>query len=111
MPQHLADLSKGSSAPQKVRRQRMAQQVCAMILRIQTDSSQGQLHDVAHGIGRTTEAIRYNLARYAARLGQREKAQVWLDEAFRLSNDSKAVKLMALDDQDLEQFWTKIQGV
>lgn len=52
----LADLSKGSSAPQKVRRQRMAQQVFAVIWRIQTDSSQCPLHDVAHGIGRATEA-------------------------------------------------------
>jgi hypothetical protein len=34
MPKHLADLSQGSSAPQKIRGQRMAQQMCAMILRI-----------------------------------------------------------------------------
>ena len=69
MPEHLADLSKGSSAPQKVRRQRMAQQVCAMILRIQTDSSQGPLHNVAHGIGRTTEPSirRLALDEYTAR--------------------------------------------
>jgi len=56
MPQHLTDLSQGSSVPQEICGQRMAQQVRAMILRIQTDPSQGPLHDVAHGIGRTTEA-------------------------------------------------------
>jgi len=51
--------------------------------------------------------IRYNLACYACRLGNNEEAWDWLEDAFELG-DGKAVKLMALDDQDLERFWAEI---
>ena len=51
--------------------------------------------------------IRYNLACYACRLGRLKEAWEWLEDAFELS-DANQVKLMALDDPDLELFWTKI---
>jgi hypothetical protein len=55
-------------------------------------------------------AIRYNLACYACQLGNQEEAWDWLEDAFELG-DSKRVKLMALDDLDLEPFWAEIGEV
>jgi tetratricopeptide (TPR) repeat protein len=54
--------------------------------------------------------IRYNLACYACQLGKRKEAWEWLEFAFDLS-DSKAVKLMALNDPDLETLWTEIAEI
>jgi len=51
--------------------------------------------------------IRYNLACYASQLGHRKEAWKWLEDAFDLG-DPRQVKLMALDDQDLEPLWTEI---
>jgi tetratricopeptide (TPR) repeat protein len=51
--------------------------------------------------------IRYNLACYACQLGKQELAWDYLEDAFDLG-DTKAVKLIALDDPDLEPFWTEI---
>jgi len=51
--------------------------------------------------------IRYNLACYACQLGNRKEARTWLELAFELG-DPKQVKLMALDDPDLEPIWTEI---
>jgi predicted Zn-dependent protease len=51
--------------------------------------------------------IRYNLACYACQLGNREEAWQWLEAAFDLG-DPKEVKLMALEDPDLEKFWAEI---
>lgn len=53
------------------------------------------------------EAIRYNLACYECQLGNLPESKRWLDETFAL-NDSKQVKLDALNDPDLEPLWTHI---
>jgi hypothetical protein len=51
--------------------------------------------------------IPYNLACYACQLGRLKNAWGWLEEAFEVG-DSKALKLMALDDPDLEPLWAEI---
>jgi predicted Zn-dependent protease len=51
--------------------------------------------------------VRYNLACYCAQLGRLKDARNWLETAFALG-DSKQVKLMALDDKDLEPLWADI---
>ena len=48
--------------------------------------------------------IRYNLACYAAQLGDLIGARDWLALAFKLGN-AKAIKLQALDDPDLAPLW------
>lgn len=48
--------------------------------------------------------IRYNLACYAAQLGDLTGARGWLALAFKLGN-AKEIKLMALDDPDLVPLW------
>jgi tetratricopeptide (TPR) repeat protein len=52
--------------------------------------------------------IRYELACYCCTLGRLEETLDWLEEAFELG-DAKTVKLMALDDPDLEPIWAKIR--
>lgn len=52
--------------------------------------------------------IRYNLACYASRLGKLSEAKAWLHKAFEVSGDPARVKLMALDDEDLQPLWRKI---
>jgi tetratricopeptide (TPR) repeat protein len=51
--------------------------------------------------------IPYNLACYACQLGSLKEAWQWLEKAFALG-DSKRLKLMALDDPDLEPMWKEI---
>jgi tetratricopeptide (TPR) repeat protein len=51
--------------------------------------------------------IRYNLACYACQLGNHEEAWDWLESAFELG-DANQIKLMALEDADLEPFWAEI---
>jgi tetratricopeptide (TPR) repeat protein len=51
--------------------------------------------------------IPYNLACYACQLGNYTEAWKWLEAASDLG-DPKQVKLMALDDPDLEPMWTEI---
>jgi tetratricopeptide (TPR) repeat protein len=53
--------------------------------------------------------MRYNLACYECQLGRLEQAKNWLEKAFKLGNPKK-VKLMALEDPDLEPLWAKIRG-
>jgi hypothetical protein len=55
--------------------------------------------------------IAYNLACYACRLGKQDEAREWLQDAFDLASDKKAVKLQALNDRDLEPLWLKIGEV
>ena len=52
--------------------------------------------------------IRFNLACYAARLGDSKATWKWLENAFDLADNPKAVKLMALNDPDLQPFWAEI---
>jgi hypothetical protein len=49
--------------------------------------------------------VRYNLACYAAQLGRLADAQAWLARAFEIADDLAQMKLMALDDPDLEPLW------
>lgn len=51
--------------------------------------------------------MRYNLACYECQLGNLEEAELLLERAFE-SGDAKQMKLMALDDPDLEPLWNKI---
>jgi uncharacterized protein HemY len=52
--------------------------------------------------------IRYNLACYACRSGDKNTAFEWLSQAFELSREAKKLKLQALDDKDLELLWTRV---
>jgi len=51
--------------------------------------------------------MRYNLACYECQLGQLEQAKSWLQKAFELGDPMK-IKLMALEDPDLELLWREI---
>lgn len=48
--------------------------------------------------------MHYNLACYECQLGRLEKARHWLAQAFELG-DSKSMRLMALEDDDLRPLW------
>jgi len=54
--------------------------------------------------------IRYNLACYACQLGNLKQVRDWLKKAIKLAN-TKDVKLMALNDPDLEPLWKEIGGI
>jgi predicted Zn-dependent protease len=51
--------------------------------------------------------MRYNLACYECQLGRVEQAKNWLESAFKLGNPQE-MKLMALDDPDLEPLWQQM---
>jgi len=51
-----------------------------------------------------------NLACYCSQPGQWKDARNWVEKTFDLG-DSKQVKLLALDDKDLEPLWTDIAEV
>jgi tetratricopeptide (TPR) repeat protein len=57
-----------------------------------------------------TPTIPYNLACYDCQLGNLREARRWLEKAFNIG-DSKQLKLMALDDPDLEPLWANIGKV
>ena len=52
--------------------------------------------------------IAYNLACYACQLGRLSDGQGLLEKAFQLG-DPKKLKLMALDDPDLEPLWKELR--
>ena len=52
----------------------------------------------------TEWAIHYNLACYSAQLGQLDAAQEHLNKSYELG-DTQQIKLMALDDDDLNPLW------
>lgn len=54
--------------------------------------------------------IPYNLACYACQLGNRDEAWVWLERAMDVGK-ANAVKLMALEDKDLEPLWARIEEI
>ncbi len=54
--------------------------------------------------------MRYNLACYECQLGRIEQAKHWLEKAFEIG-DPRKLKLMALDDPDLEPLWRSIGEV
>ena len=52
--------------------------------------------------------IPYNLACYACQMGRLEDARRWLDRAMKMA-DKKEIKLMALNDEDLEPLRKEIE--
>jgi predicted Zn-dependent protease len=54
--------------------------------------------------------ISYNLACYACQLGNRKEALQWIDKAIDLAG-KKDIRLMALDDLDLEPLWPDISEI
>ena len=50
----------------------------------------------------------YNLACYECQLGRLEQAKVWLEQACKLGG-RKQIKLMALQDPDLEPLWEEMR--
>ena len=54
--------------------------------------------------------IAYNLACYGCQMGNLKEARKWLEKAFDLGNPKK-MKLMALEDPDLEKLWVDIGGI
>jgi len=51
--------------------------------------------------------MRYNLACYCCQLGNLKESRAWLEKAFELTDENE-VKLMALNDHDLEPLWREI---
>ena len=51
--------------------------------------------------------MRYNLACYECQLGNMKESKAWLKKTIELA-DKKEVKLMALNDKDLEPLWKVI---
>jgi predicted Zn-dependent protease len=54
--------------------------------------------------------IRYNLACYSCRLGNLEEAEQWFVKAKDMAGKTD-IRLMALDDPDLEPLWTAISEI
>jgi hypothetical protein len=54
--------------------------------------------------------ISYNLACYACQLGNRKESLQWLGKAIDLAG-KKDIRLMALDDSDLEPLWNDISEI
>ena len=50
----------------------------------------------------------YNLACYECQLGRLEQAKVWLEKACKMGG-RKQIKLMALQDRDLEPLWEEMR--
>jgi predicted Zn-dependent protease len=51
--------------------------------------------------------IRYNLACYCCQLGKLKESKQWLKKAIEVAG-KKEIRLMALDDPDLEPLWSQI---
>ena len=102
--------------------------IAAAIIQLDPDEPLGWVHRsfALHELKRTTEArdnllrvvdnfpisasMRYNLACYECQLGRLEQSKQWLEKAFELG-DAKKMKLVALDDPDLEPLWREIGTV
>ena len=63
------------------------------------------LHPVAERFPKEA-IIPYNLACYACQLGNSEEAKQWLEKALSVG-DSARLKMMALNEPDLEPIWRK----
>jgi tetratricopeptide (TPR) repeat protein len=99
--------------------------IASAMVQIAPDQSSGWLHRSfsLHELKRTQEArdnllpvveifpddaiMRYNLACYECQLSRLEQAKEWLQKAFEIGDPAK-LKLMALDDPDLEPLWKQI---
>jgi predicted Zn-dependent protease len=62
----------------------------------------------AHKLFPKEPIIAYNLACYECQLGQSKKAWKWFQKALELG-DPKALKRMALEDNDLKSLWPDIR--
>ncbi len=100
--------------------------IASAITKLAPDRPVGWIHRsyALHELKRTQEALdnlipvlakfprehlmRYNLACYTCQLGRLEDAKVWLELAFKIAGNPAKVKLMALDDPDLEPLWKNI---
>ena len=51
--------------------------------------------------------MRYNLACYSCQLNNLKEAEQWLEKAIDLAGKNE-IRLMALEDEDLEPLWVKI---
>jgi hypothetical protein len=54
--------------------------------------------------------FRHNLACYCCRLGNLKEAMQWLEKAIDLAG-KKDIRMMALDDPDLEPLWCQISEI
>jgi tetratricopeptide (TPR) repeat protein len=99
--------------------------IAAALIQMDPEDPLGWVHRsyALHELKRTAEArdsllrvvdkfpisatMRYNLACYECQLGRLEQAKEWLEKAFKLGH-AKEMKLMALDDRDLEPLWKQI---
>lgn len=54
------------------------------------------------------DLIPYNLACYAAQLGQLDEAWDWLQKSIAVAGNAKAIKQRALKDDDLTALWPRI---
>jgi hypothetical protein len=61
-------------------------------------------------MGEHPRVIPYNLACYAAQLGDLIAARDWLAQSFNLADDPKQAKLAALEDPDLAPLWAAEQS-
>ena len=58
----------------------------------------------------TEPIIPYNLACYTCQMDRRDEAREWLRRAVKIAGKER-IKLMALNDEDLEPLWEEIQGL
>jgi len=57
------------------------------------------------------DIVPFNLACYAAQLGQLEEAWDWLLKAMRLGQDGEQVRRRALADEDLKPLWDRLRAL
>jgi predicted Zn-dependent protease len=102
----------------------MAAEIARAMSELLPENSWGFIHYAysLHELKRTKEAyavllpvadkfsdstIRYNLACYSCQLGQLKESMQWLELAIDLAG-KKDIRLMALDDPDLQPLWSQI---
>ena len=82
----------------------------AFATRRATGGNEQAAYDVLHSVAEKFPAestIPYNLACYTCQLGRLAEARKWLKRAFAAGNVTQ-LKLMALDDRDLQPLWKGI---
>lgn len=102
--------------------------IASTITKLAAEDSFGWIHKsfALHELKRTQEAydnliqiiddfpeewlMPYNLACYAAQLGNLKQAGEWFEQAM-LIGDENEIKRMAIDDPDLEPLWAEISEI
>jgi predicted Zn-dependent protease len=74
-----------------------------------TKEAQGVLMPIAHKFA-DEYIIQYNLACYTCQLGELKEALQWLERAIDFAG-KEDIRLMALDDADLEPLWNQISEI